>query len=208
MELERGRQLFGDGDGMAHAYFPHDCVVSLVSVMHDGRSVEMNGIGREGFIDPALALRAVQPLGRYLVQLPGTAWRIEVERLNETMAISPALRAHLMCYTEVFLRQSLQLVACSALHPVEARICRWILTTRDRLARPECPVTQDVIGEVLGVQRSTVSLAVRNLQAAGLIGTRRGAIEILEPDGLFDSACECYSIIRRHFEERLPGTYG
>lgn len=193
---------------MQYAYFPHDCIVSLVSMMHDGRSAEMTAIGCEGFVDPGLTLKAVAPLGRYVVQLPGTASRVEIERLAELAAASPRLQERLARYTEAFLRQTLQLVACSALHPVEARICRWILMTRDRLGRQECAVTQDVMADILGVQRSTVSLVMRKLQEGGFIATRRGAIEIVRPDGLSDTACECYSVIRRHFERLLPATYG
>lgn len=208
VELERGRHLF-NGDGpMQWVYFPHEAVVSLVSVMHDGRSAEMTSIGREGFVDPAITLQAARPLGRYRVQLPGPASRIEPDRLGEALQSSAPLREALSRYTEVFLRQTLQLVACSALHAVEARICRWILMTSDRVASHECPVTQDTIAELLGVQRSTVSLAMRSLQSSGLIQTRRGAIEIVDGERLFDSACECYEIIRRDFERLLPATYG
>ncbi len=208
VELERGRALFDPEEPMPYAYFPHDAVVSLISVMHDGRSAEMMAIGREGFVDPAFSLRADRPLGRYVVQLPGTAARVEAERLAELAAASPCLDETLTRYTDVFLRQTLQLVACSALHPVEARICRWILMMHDRLGGGECPVTQDTIAELLGVQRTTVSLAIRNLQAAGLINTRRGAIEIVRADGLFEGACECYAVIRRHAERMLPATHG
>lgn len=208
VRLERGQPLFGGNKPVQWAYFPHDAVVSLVSVMHDGRSAEMTAVGREGFVDPAFTLQAVRPLGRYLVQLPGSASRIEAERLAEAVSGSVRLRDALVRYTELFLRQTLQLVACSALHAVEARICRWILMTSDRVASRECPVTQDTIAELLGVQRSTVSLAMRSLQSAGLIHTRRGAIEIVDFERLFDSACECYAVIRRDFEKLLPATYG
>ena len=103
--------------------------------------------------------------------------------------------------------QSLQTVACNALHTVEARCCRWLLTTQDRISRDTLPLTHEFLAEMLGVQRPTVSLVTRRLQSAGLIKQGRGVVTVLDRKGLENVTCECYRTIRRSFERLLPLTY-
>jgi CRP-like cAMP-binding protein len=190
-----------------HAYFPHDCIVSLVTVLEDGGTVETAVFGREGVLGFSSALVTRQSFGRYVVQLPGMASRIPVARLSEAFDTSPAVRALLLRFTEALLAQTFQTVACNAVHTVEARCCRWILSTRDRVIGDTLPLTHEFLAEMLGVQRSTVSLVTRAFQSAGLISQRRGVIVITDGTGLEEVACECYGTIRRSFERLLPHTY-
>jgi CRP-like cAMP-binding protein len=103
--------------------------------------------------------------------------------------------------------QTLQSVACNAAHSVEARCCRWILSTHDRLNQDDVPLTHEFLAEMLGVQRSTVTVVTRTLQDEGLIRQGRGTITIINRPGLEAAACECYRVIRRKYEELLPRTF-
>jgi CRP-like cAMP-binding protein len=99
------------------------------------------------------------------------------------------------------------MVACNAVHTVEARCCRWILSTHDRLNQDALPLTHEFLSEMLGVQRSTVSATLRSLQTSGLIVQRRAEIVVTDRGGLEQATCECYGKIRSRFEKLLPGTY-
>jgi CRP-like cAMP-binding protein len=113
----------------------------------------------------------------------------------------------LLRFTEAFLAQTFQTVACNAMHTVDARCSRWILMTRDRMNSDTLPLTHEFLAEMLGVQRSTVSLVTRTFQTAGLITQGRGVIIITDRAGLEEVACECYGTIRRSFERLLPRTF-
>src|SRR4051794_7499577 len=111
-----------------------------------------------------------------------------ITRLSEAAEASPALRDLLQRYTEALLAQTFQSVACNAVHAVEARCCRWILSTQDRVGQKDLPLTHESLAEMLGVQRSTVSLVVRALQTAGLVRQGRGVISVSDRAGLEESA--------------------
>ncbi len=204
IDLRRGEILY---ETIVHTYFPHDAMVSLVTIMHDGRSVEMATFGREGLFGLVSAFVTRQSFGRYMVQLSGKASRIELGTMHEAMAARPAIQRLVLRFTEALLAQTLQTVACNAVHNVEARCCRWILMSQDRLGQPDLPLTQEFLAEMLGVQRSTVSDVARTIQDKGLIRQGRGVITVTDRPGLEAAACECYEIIRQKFQQLLPHTF-
>ncbi|WP_230533287.1 Crp/Fnr family transcriptional regulator [Microvirga roseola] len=207
VELTRGKVVYETGEVVRYAYFPHDTIVSLVTVLRNGGTVEVAAFGREGAFGFISALVTRQSFGRYIAQFAGTASRLPVERLYEATSRRPRVRDLLLRFTEALLTQSLQTIACNAVHSVEARCCRWILSTRDRMERDKLPLTHELLAEMLGVQRSTVSSVVRSLQLAGLIQQGRGVITVVNRSGLEEAACECYSVMRGSFEKLLPLTY-
>jgi CRP-like cAMP-binding protein len=207
VDLKRGQVLYEMGDVVHDAYFPHDAIISLVNVMEDGGTVEVGVFGREGVLGLLSALVTREAFGRYVVQMSGTASRIAVERLNKVRNARPNLRQLIMRYGEALLAQTFQTVSCNAVHPVEARCCRWILAMHDRTDQDSLPLTHEFLGEMLGVQRSTVSVVTRTLQTAGLIQQSRGGITVIDRAGLEETACECYGRIRRIYQRLLPGTY-
>ncbi len=207
VELQRGQTLYEVGQTIVHTYFPHDAMVSLVTVMHDGKSVEMATFGCEGLFGLVSAFVTRQSFGRYIVQLSGTASRTELNIMHEAMAARPAIQHLVLRFTEALMSQTLQTVACNAVHSVEARCCRWILMSQDRAGQSELPLTQEFLAEMLGVQRSTVSDVARALQDKGLIRQGRGMITVTDRPGLEAATCECYEIIRGKFEQLLPHTY-
>ena len=207
VELPLKQVLYEAGDPIRHAYFPHDAVVSLVNVLADGQTVEVALFGRGGGLGLLSSLMSREAFGRYVVQMAGTASRIAVEPLNEVRNAHPKLRQLFASYGEVLLAQTFQILTCNAVHPVEARCCRWILMMHDRAEQDTLSLTHEFLAEMLGVQRSTVSVVTRTLQTAGLIRQGRGSITVTDRAGLEDTVCECYGRIQRIYRRVMPDRY-
>ncbi len=205
--LPRGTVLYEPGDPIRYTYFPHDAIVSLVDVMEDGRLAEVAMFGREGLFGLLSAFISREAFGRYVVQIPGGVSRIPLDHMHAAIQASPNLQRLVLAYNEALLAQAYHTVACNAVHPVEVRCCRWILSTHDRLDVDALPLTHEFLAEMLGVQRSTVSTVLRGLQTSGLIEQSRGGIAVVDRAGLDRGTCECYRKIRSRFEKLLPGTY-
>ncbi|MFC4174959.1 Crp/Fnr family transcriptional regulator [Microvirga sp. GCM10011540] len=205
--LPKGTILYQAGETLRYAYFPHDTIVSLVADMSNGSSAEMAVFGCESMVGLISAFVTRQSIGRYVVQFPGVASRICLDRMHEAINVRPSIRQLILRFTEALLSRILQNVACNAVHSVEARCCRWILSTHDRLNQDTLPLTHEFLAEMLGVQRSTVSIITRALQAEGLIQQGRGFIAVTDRSGLERASCECYGKVRRNFEGLLPHTY-
>ena len=139
-----------------------------------------------------------QAFGRYIVQLGGSASRIELARMHEAMAARPMIQQLIMRYTEALMAQTLQTVACNAVHSVEVRCCRWILMSQDRVGDAQLPLTHEFLAEMLGVQRSTVSEVTHTLQDKGLIRQGRAMITVIDRPALQKAACECYGSFGRN----------
>src|SRR5262249_17422339 len=206
--LERGVMLHDVGEEIEHVYFPHTGMVSLVVVMQSGATVETATIGRHGAIGASAGLGARRTFGRAVVQLPGTAAGISGAQFHAAANQSQAIRDLIVRYNDLLLAQVQQSVACNALHALEARLCRWLLQTHDYIDGDAIPLTQEFLGQMLGVRRTTVTLAARLLQSAGLIRYRRGLIHIVDRAALEEIACECYAVVKhnadRVFEARPP----
>jgi CRP-like cAMP-binding protein len=192
---------------LTQVYFVETGAVSLVAVFEDRTTAEMATVGREGLVGIGAILGGESALARYVVPMQGIALAIEVARFRSLLRDSPPLRAACVAYAQAFLRETLQIAACNSVHMVEARCARWLLTSHDRSDGDTITLTQECLAEMLGVCRSTVTLVASALQRAGLIRYRRGAITVLNFPGLEAISCECYRIIRDHYERLLPYTY-
>ncbi len=204
VSLSKGTVLYEVEDTISHTYFPQNAMVGLINVMEDGHFVEVASFGREGMFGLLSALVSRESFGRYKVQVPGLASRITIENIREAIRARPKLQLLVASYAEALLAQSFQVASCNAVHTVEARCCNWILSTRDRVDEDTLPLTHADLADLLGVQRSTVSLVLRSLQMAGLITQQRGGINIVDRAGLEEIACECYEKIHRRFAKLLP----
>lgn len=203
VEFKSGEVLYEPGERMEQIYFPSDGVISLVAVMADGTPIETATIGREGAIGLVAHREARIAFNRCVVQVPGFGHRIGADRFA-ALVDKEGVRDLCARYMEVLLAQSLQSVACNALHSVEARFCRWLLMCDDRTDADIVALTQEFLAEMLGVQRTTVTIVARTAQNAGLIRYHRGRIKVTDRAGLEAAACECYGTIRRHTERLLP----
>jgi CRP-like cAMP-binding protein len=196
VKLVHAAVLFDVGDTIERLYFPHTGAISLVVVLDSGDMIEAAIVGPEGVIGGSAALDGPTALNRGIVQVAGLASMIDTQLMRGAVATSKSLRMTLYQHDQLLLIQAQQSVACNAKHEVEARLCRWLLKTRDLMASDTIVLTQEFLAEMLGVRRTSVTLAARNLQAANLIKYRRGHIQILDLDGLEEASCECYAAVK------------
>jgi CRP-like cAMP-binding protein len=199
------KQVLNQADDTIHGiYFPTTAVVSTLVLMEDGSEVETILIGAEGVVGLTVALGIDFALHNAICQVSGKAFHLPVSAFRQALEQSPTLDSLMRRYTAVVLRQVTQVVACNALHPVNERLSRWLLMSHDRAVRDEFPMTQEFMGEMLGVRRQTVTITAGTLQRAGLITIRRGIIRIVDRSLLEEAACECYAVIRALYDRILP----
>lgn len=203
--LPRGRVLFEPGDDVVTTHFPcHKTMVSLVIVTRDGREIEAATIGREGAAGGIVSGGHKPAFGRAVVQVPGAAFAIPTAILETVKVGSPAFGELFSRYADALLAQMMQSVACNALHSVEERCARWLLSTHDRAGDQIIHLTQESLAEMLGVQRTTVTAVIQSLEGRGVVRRHRGRVEIVDRRGLERAACECYAAVEAHFATMLP----
>jgi CRP-like cAMP-binding protein len=185
-------------------YFPYDGMISLMTLMQNGAAIESATVGPEGGLGLMAAVAPRQSLSRAVVQTPCRAGRIGAAVLHEAWERSPRIRDLVDRHTEALYGHAIQSAACNALHSVEARFCRWLLTCRDRISSDSMALTQESLADMLGVQRTTVTAVARVLQDRGVIRYRRGMVDILDLAGLEAIACECYGVVRSTYARLLP----
>jgi CRP-like cAMP-binding protein len=201
--LPPGSLLQDRGEKIRYVYFPRSGMISLIVVMQNGEEIETGTVGREGAIGTMSGCGVPRASMRAVVQLPGVIARIGAAQFQKALRESRTLSEIFARYADVLLAQTQQAAACNALHTVEPRLCRWLLQVRDRVDSGSLPLTQEALAQMLGVRRTTVTLAARGLQNAGLIRYRRGQIEILSLKALQETACECYHIIQAQYAQAL-----
>jgi len=177
-------------------------MVSLVAVMQSGATVETATIGRGGVIGASAGLGARSTFGRAIVQLAGSAAWLSAAQFHAAANECQAIRDLVVRYNDLLLAQVQQSVACNALHALESRLCRWLLQTHDCVDGDAIPLTQEFLGQMLGVRRTTVTIAARLLQSAGLIRYRRGLIHIVDRAALEEVSCECYAVVRHNLDKK------
>jgi CRP-like cAMP-binding protein len=207
ISFRKGQVIYEAGETMNHAYFPHDTVISLMAAMEDGSTAEVAICGREGVMGLIPAAVTRRSFGNYVVQMMGTASRISFEQMQMAVGARPGISHLMQNFAEAMQVSILQSVACNAIHSVESRMCRWVLSTYHRTNQTVLPLTHETLAERLGVQRSTVSAIMGKLQAGGLINQVRGGIVITDSNKLEQTACECYRKLRATFERLLPHTF-
>lgn len=208
VDLERGRILYEPGDRLDSVYFPHDGVISLMTLMENGAAIESATIGREGALGLMGATAPRLSLSRAIVQTPTKASRIGATQLHDAWSKSPRIRELVDRHNEALFGHAIQSVGCNALHSVEARFARWLLTCHDRIATDTIALTQEFLADMLGVQRTTVTAVARSLQEKGYIRYRRGVVDIINREGLEAASCECYGVVRKTYERLLPASPG
>ena len=195
-------QLLHDpGDSIKSGYFCNSGMVSTLSVFPNGKAVEVGLIGREGFVGLPIVVGFRSSSLRSNVQIKGSAFRIGADALSDSLARCPTLVLRLHQFSHVMSMQVAQVAACNRLHEVAERLARWLLMCADRAGDHRLPLTQELLGQMLGTRRASVTIAARILHEAGLITYRRGAIEILNKERLEQKSCECYGMIQRQIEK-------
>ena len=211
-ELEQIRcqrqQILLDADSsLDHVFFPDSGVVSVVAVYENGSVIEMATVGREGCTGMQAFFGAKASSVRLLVQIPGGAAKMSRAAFTRSMGSMPSFRGLMNSYVQAFLEQVLVSVACNGAHSLKQRLARWLLMMRDRSDGDELLITQDLLAEMLGAQRPSITIAARELERAGLIERGRRKVTILDRKGLTKASCECYQLVRERVAFYLPKTY-
>lgn len=191
-----GQMLCESGDLPAFVFFPSGAVISVVTLLSDGRSFETASIGFEGVTGLLPVLTGLPSASRSFAQIGGGAFQLSSATLRTLAADSPTLRKLLLRSVQITSSQAEQTVACNAYHHVSARLARWLLLTQDRVDSAVLLLTQEYLGVMVGALRSSVSLSASAFKQAGLIDYNRGRLEILDRAGLERRACECYASSR------------
>jgi CRP-like cAMP-binding protein len=207
IHCEREQVLVDADSPLDHVFFPDSGVVSAVAVYADGSIIEMATIGREGCTAVQAAVGAESSSVRLLVQIPGSAAKMSRAAFTRAMGSMPSFQSLMYAYVQAFLEQVLVSVACNGAHSLKQRLARWLLMMRDRGDDDALLITQDLLAEMLGVQRPSISHAVRELEHAGLIARGRRQVTILKRQGLTKASCECYQLVRMRMANHLPKTY-
>jgi CRP-like cAMP-binding protein len=193
--LAKNAVIQESGAPIEQVYFPLSGMISLLASFQTGGEIEIAAIGYEGAV--GAKIESAHPSApRAIVQLPGSALRMELGHFQQAAQRSVAITRLATSANDIVSANFQQSAGCNALHGVEARLARWLLHARDRFERDDLPLTHEVLSQMLGVRRSTITLAADALQKSGVIRYQRGQIEISDRAGLEARSCECYSALR------------
>jgi len=200
VELRSREVLFTAGSRLKDMHFPAGSVVATYGVGRDGSTTQYAFIGGDGFLDLPAMFGDTHSVSSAVVVFPGRCYRLAIGPIAESFQRSETLRRVVLRCASSRVLQSAQTSLCNAHHPVEQRLCRWLLQTLDRVATRELRVTHDLIATLLGVRREAVTLAAHRLQARKAIACGRGHISVLERRLLETLSCECYGLLRNDTE--------
>jgi CRP-like cAMP-binding protein len=208
VKLAFGEVLYQPGEPIRHAYFPINCLVSVMAVVEGRTALGVGLIGSEGMAGISLALGiGVSPV-RALVQEGGTAMRIQSACFRREFGRSPSLRRNLLRYTHALMTQATQTAVCSRFHLLQSRLARLLLMTGDRMQSNDFRLTHEFLAQMLGVRRVGVTKAAGALQQQQLIRYSRGGVRILDRKGLEAATCRCYQIVNNVHARARSGTSG
>jgi CRP-like cAMP-binding protein len=203
VQLEHEAILFESGGTIKDIYFPMGAIVSLVVSLSTGKIIETAMVGKDGVVGASAALGANIAVNRGIVQLAGPAMRCKVGELRNAAFKSQSLLSVLFRHEMAVQAQACQSAACMAGHNVEARLCRWLLRARDLADSDNLQFTHEFLAEMLGVDRTSVTLHARTLQGAGMIKYSRGRIQIVDVEALQETVCECYGTVKFFYRTLL-----
>jgi len=205
VQMPLGKALCESGGRLQHVYFPTTSIVSLLNVLENGSSAEIAVVGNEGILGIALFMGGETTPCRAVVQSAGYGYRLKAQLLKQEFNRAGPMLHLLLRYTQALITQTTQTAICNRHHSVEQQLCRWLLSSLDRLPSNSLTMTQELIANMLGVRREGVTEAAGKLQRAGLIRYSRGHIEVLDRPGLEKAACECYAAVKNEYDRLLNG---
>lgn len=203
VELQQSVILFRAREPIRSVYFPTTCLLSLTNSTEMGGTVEIGVTGQEGLAGTILLLGENISLWQTEVQMAGRAFKLKSEDFTMALEQAKTLRQRVAAFTYLKMVQLNQSTLCCRFHSVEERLCRWLLAAQDYSKKSEFSLTREILAEMIGAGRPSVSLVTGTLQSAGLIRTDRGKITILNREGMEDTACECYFVVKEALKQYL-----
>ncbi len=192
-----GQGLHEAGERIEQVFFVEQGLAAMMADTESGSSTEVGLVGREGLVGlPVLLSPAAASFHRAVVQMPGNALRMPAPALRSSLDALPVLRGLLFQALEAFMAQVAQTAACNSQHSLTQRLARWLLMAHDRSDGDNLALTQEFLSAMLAVRRSGVTVAMQALQAAGVVGQRRGHVIICDRPGLEAAACGCYGRVQ------------
>jgi CRP-like cAMP-binding protein len=195
--------LYESGHAMRHVYFPTDSIVSLQYVMENGASTAILVVGNEGLLGITLFMGGESTPSRSIVQSAGYAYRLPRSRVRQEFNLHGQLLMRMLRYTQALITQVSQTAVCNRHHTIDQQLCRWLLLSMDRLSHNHLTMTQEFIGNMLGVRREGVNEAALKLQQMGVISYARGLIKVLDRPKLEALSCECYAVVKKETDMLL-----
>lgn len=218
VEMPLGEVLYESGGQLQDVYFPTSAIVSLHYMTESGASAEMAGVGNEGVLGVSMFLGGNTTPSWATVSTGGVGYRLKSHLMMEEFNRAGPFMRLMLRYTQSLMTQMSQTAVCNRHHSVDQQLCRWLLSTLDRLSSNELTLTQELIASKIGVRREGITAAAGALQQAGYIHYRRGHITVLDRAGLERQVCECYEVVKneqhrllndvRHRQEPAPTLAG
>jgi CRP-like cAMP-binding protein len=204
VDMPLGTVLYESGRKLTHAYFPTTSIVSLLYVMESGASAEIAVVGNDGLVGVSLFMGGESTPSRAVVQSGGDGLRLQGNILMQQFNRAGPVLHLLLRYTQALITQMAQTAACNRHHSLDQQLCRWLLLSLDRLPSNHLVMTQDLIANMLGVRRESVTAAAGRLHKAGIIYYHRGHITVLNRALLEQRSCECYAVVKKEYDRLLP----
>ncbi|WP_246543700.1 Crp/Fnr family transcriptional regulator [Novosphingobium profundi] len=206
--LEAGSVIYQPGNTIDYCYFPMGAALcSFFVEMDEGIAVETILVGREGALGGVVSHGNLPAFARANVLHGGLFRRMALRDLEEIKRGNPAVAHLLSRYADCMMAQVFQSIACNAVHTIEQRAAKWLVAAVDRMGRPSVTMTQEQLASMMGVGRSYASRVLQRFKRDGLLRTRRGAIEVINREGLSERACSCNDHVNGHFKRVLGGLY-
>ncbi len=200
ISLKARHSAYEAGKAIEHIYFPLNSVISISAGTRQGRDVEVATIGNEGMVGLPIFLGTDRTPGKAYTQVPGDSFRIKAEAFWEQARQSDPIVRIMRLYAHALIVQIMQRVACNQTHSAARRCARCLLTTHDQVQKERFPLTQEILGYMLGIRRTGVSAAASTLKRRHIINYNRGVVEILNRQELESTSCECYAVVKQEFE--------
>jgi CRP-like cAMP-binding protein len=197
VHLQLGETIYEPGQPLHYAYFPTSSITSLIYITEGGASAEAAGVGNEGVVGVPLFLGGNTTTSSAVVQMAGNAYRLEASILKAEFNCGGIMQRLLLRYAQALMTQMFQTAVCNRYHSVEQQLSRWLLLTVDRIATEELVMTHELVANMLGVRRESITQAATSLQNEGCIKYRRGHIAVLDRKKLETRTCECYHVVQK-----------
>lgn len=197
VELAKGQVLHRIDEPVNNVYFPHSGLVSLMVIMASGDTADVSLIGRSGFVCSGVALDAQDAIDQATVEIAGRASAIPAKAFIDAYRSNEAVRTNVNRHQALHLAEGRQLTACNAVHSAGQRLCRWLAQACDQTGNDEINITQEALGRMVSIRRTTINRVYKDLEEDGLISVNRGGIRIANPAELQRRSCECYRILKR-----------
>jgi CRP-like cAMP-binding protein len=206
LSLSGGDVIYESGEQIEYVYFPTTAIISLLCIMGDGATGEVGVVGHEGLVGGAYFMGSEATPIQTVVQSAGRAVRVNAKHLQAEFVRHGRFQRLLLRYTQAMMTQISQTAVCNRMHSIDQRLCRRLLLSRDRLQSNRLTMTHELMANILGVRRESVTHAAKQLRDAGLITYARGDIRILDRRGLEASVCECYHVVKNEYGRLLGKT--